>query len=123
TVAMKPLPACSHVHAHDVALFELVSIGDAVDHHIVHADAGACRIAAVVQEGGLCTLRHDEIVDCLVDCLGGDARPHHFACQSTRCRGNFTGLAHHHKLSLVLNWYHAYIPSAFRISLVASSMG
>ena len=52
TVAVKPSNVRSHIHADDIALLQDPFAGNAVDDLVVDADAGAGRIAVVVQEGG-----------------------------------------------------------------------
>ena len=43
TISMKSLVKRANVYGDDIAFFEDVSAGDAVDNHLVDGDAGACR--------------------------------------------------------------------------------
>src|SRR5699024_834859 len=61
TVSMKSLIVRAHVHRHDVPFLQDSSVGNAVDHHIVDADARACREAAVIQERRFGALTYNEI--------------------------------------------------------------
>ena len=79
-VAVKSSNVGADVNAHNVALLQHPLTGDAVDHFIVDADAGAGGIPAVTEERRNCTLFADEFFNCLVDLLGCYARPYHFPC-------------------------------------------
>ena len=73
---------------------------------IVDADAAACREAVVVQERRFCALLQDIFPHGSVNRFCGYARSYHFPCQSTGCRGNFTGLTHRTKLTFIFNCNH-----------------
>ena len=103
TVTSKTAPCRTHVHRDDVALLQHPVARNAVDHDFVDGDAGAGREAPVTEERRFCSLRQDKFIYRLVDLFGRYARPYHFACQSTRCRGNFTGLAHNLQFALIFN--------------------
>ena len=103
TVTSKTAPGRAHIHRDDVALLQHPVARNAVDHDFVDGDAGAGREAPVTEERRFCSLRQDKFIYRLVDLFGRYARPYHFACQSTRCRGNFTGLAHNLQFALIFN--------------------
>ena len=103
TIAMKSLVVRAHVHRHDVPVFQDVMSRNPVDDRAVDADARAGRIAAVVQERRFRALRHDIIVNGLIDRLCRYAGSYHFPCQSTGCRGNFAGLAHRFQLMFIFD--------------------
>ena len=94
TVAVKPSNVRSHIHTDDIALLEDPGSGNSVDDLVVDADAGAGRIAVVMQEGGDCALLANEMLHCTVDLMGCDAGLYQFPCISTGSRGNFSGPAH-----------------------------
>ena len=96
-------PRCAHIDRHDVAFLQDPFSGNPVDDHFVDGDAGAGGESSEPEKGRNGSLRHDKIVNCSVDLSSGDAGPYHIACQGTRCRGNFTGLAHHFELALILD--------------------
>ena len=79
-VAVEAADVGAHIHAHDVALLEHPGTRDAVDDLIVHADADAGRIAAVIEERRLGSLRFDEPVHCFVNFVGCYAGLYHFPC-------------------------------------------
>ena len=110
TVTSKTAPCRAHVHRDDVALLQHPVARNAVDDDLVDGDAGAGREAPVAEERRFCSLRQDKFIYRLVDLFGRYARPYHFACQSTRCRGNFTGLAHNHQFALIFYWNHVIHP-------------
>ena len=105
-VTGKTAPLCAHIDRYDVALLENPVSRDPMDDHLVDRDADACGEPSIAEEGWFCALRHDIIVYRLIDLSGCNARPYHFACQSTRCRGNSTGLAHNLYLALIFDWNH-----------------
>ena len=122
TITMESLVKRPHVHGHDVPFLQDVAIRNSVDHGAVDADAYAGGIAVVVQERRFGALPHDKIVDGPVDSLGRYARPYHIPCQSTGCRGNFTGLAHRCKLPFIFDRDHTCASIAFKMSRLASSI-
>ena len=79
-ISVESLHTGAHIDGHDIALLQHPLTGDAVDHFIVDADAGAGGIPAVTEERRNCTLFADEFFNCLVDLLGCYARPYHFPC-------------------------------------------
>ena len=94
-----------------------------MNHCGVDGYTGAGRIAAVIQERRFCALTHDKIVNGLINLPGGHARSYHFPCQSTGCRGNFTGLTHGLQLMGIFDCDHFSTPIARRMSWNTSSMG
>ena len=102
----------THIDADDVTLLQHPLAGNAVDDLIVDADAGAGRIAIVVEEGGDGALFTDEMLHCAVDLLGCYAGSYHFPCKSTGSRGNFSGPAHQFDLMGGLERDHALISPA-----------
>ena len=119
---MKTLKVSSDVHGDDVALLELARIRNAVDDHFIDGNARAGGEPAVVQEGRRSAVRHDEVVNRFVDMRSRNARSYHFPCQSTGCRGNFTGLTHDFQLTFIFDRDHTFAPIALRISSLAPSM-
>jgi hypothetical protein len=110
------------INAHDIALVHHPWSGDAVDHFVVHRDAGACGKPAVAQEGrfraGFC----DEPVYFPVDLLRGHARGNHFM-RNRPCGGcDFSGLAHQFDLPGGFDDYHYQIPSALAMASVVASI-
>ena len=57
-----------------------------MDDLVIDADAGAGRIAVVMQEGGDCALLANEMLHCTVDLMGCDAGLYQFPCISTAAR-------------------------------------
>ena len=93
-VAVESSDIGPHIHADDVTLLQHPFARDAVDDLVVDADAGAGRIAVIVEERGNRSLLADEMLHRAVDLLGCYAGPYHFPCKRTGSRGNFTGTAH-----------------------------
>ena len=80
TVSVKSSDIGSHIHADDVALLQHPFARDTVDDLIVDADAGAGRIAVIVEEGRDRALLADKVFHRTVDLLGCYAGPYHFPC-------------------------------------------
>src|SRR5699024_3458890 len=113
------------VDGDDVTGADLLAAGrDAVDHGIVHADAGRGRKAIQVQEVRSCAVAHNEIIDDLVDLCRGDPRLDRFAARLERRRADRAGTAHLFKFGGIFNLDHGtrYASSSLRIKAFVASM-
>ena len=93
-VAVEAADKGAHINADDVPLLQLPGIGDAVNDHLIHRNAGRSGKAAVAQKGGLCAMALNKPADGTVNLVGGDPRTDHGAGQSPGLSGEPPGPAH-----------------------------
>ncbi len=120
TVAVEAADESTYVYADDVALLQLPGTGDAVDHLVVHRDAGRTGKTAVAQKRGLGPVALDKAADRCIDLMGSDAGCHHGTSQGPGLGGDPPGPAHGLDLPGRFNGNQFYAFHAFSASMMTS---
>ena len=93
-VAVDAVDVGRDVEVEDVAVLQHPGVGDAVADDLVRRRAHALREAVVVERRRVGVALDVQLVDVLVDLVGGDVRAHHLAGEAQDLGGDGAGPAH-----------------------------